>query len=162
MENIGVKLQSLPVSATLSVVVGIAQTWFLLFCWAYIAAYSPLLRWLVDLGLQGGSLRAVLFPLDFLTSVVLSFPAAFALLRLRPSKLWLYLLLAIGPGFVWSNRELIGDPLFAQFAGSFALGWLPQLFALPVAAWILRFLLKPGAPNNSFQGTPNRFAAGRP
>lgn len=143
------KLHTLPASAVLATFLGIAQCYFLLFCWAYIAAYSPLPRWLIDLGLHGKTFRAVLFPLDFFTSVVLSLPAAFALLQLRPSKPWLYLLLAVVPGFVWLNLGLIGSPRLTPFAGSIALGWLPELFALPAAAWFIRAMFKSGAPDNS-------------
>ncbi|WP_457098180.1 hypothetical protein [Lysobacter sp. P5_B9] len=155
------KLKALPVSATVAVLVGLAQTYFLLFCWAYIAAYSPHTRWLLDLGLQGNAFYIAMFFFSFLISIVLSLPAALALLRLRPSRLWLYLLLAIGPGFVWLNWGLIENPMsFAQYAGAVALGWLPELFALPIAAWLLRLVLKrPGAPNNSFKPKPLRGSA---
>lgn len=150
------KLQTLPVSAVLATLVGLGQCYFLLLCWAYIGAYSPLPFWLIQLGLEGEAFRAVLLPIDFLTSVVLSVPAALALLALRPAKLWLYLLLAVVPGFIWLNVGLIGNPLFSQFAGSLILGWLPELFAVPAAAWLLRIMFKPGAPGDSFKSKPIR------
>jgi len=131
------KLNTLPISALLATLLGVVQCYFLLFCWGYIAAYSPLPRWLYELGLYSITNRAVLFPIDLITSIVLSLPAAFGLLQLRPNKLWLYLLLAVIPGFIWLNIGLIGSPLFTQFAGSFMLGWVPQLLALPAAAWLL-------------------------
>ena len=146
-------LQRLPISAAAAVLVGIVQCYFLLFCWAYIAAHSPLPRWLIDLGLRE-SLRAVLFPIDFLTSVALSLPAAFVLTKLRPAKLWLYLLLAVIPGFIWLNWGLVGNSFFAEHPSSFVLGWLPELFALPCAVWIVRV-----APNNSFKPNPLRGSA---
>jgi hypothetical protein len=148
------KLKTLPVSATVAVLAGLAQTRFLLLCWAYIGTYSPLPRWLIDLGLQGHAFRAALLPIDFLTSVLLSIPAGYLLLKLRPSKLWLYVILAVVPGFIWLNLGLVGNPLPTQVAGSIALGWIPELFALPAAAWLLRFTQ--GAPNNSFKPNPLR------
>ncbi|WP_457098142.1 hypothetical protein [Lysobacter sp. P5_B9] len=146
-----------PMSATVAVLVGLAQTCLLVLCWAYIAAHSPLPRWLIDLGLQGHAFRAALLPIDFLTSVLLSLPAAHLLLKLRPGKLWPYLILAVFPGFIWLNRGLVGNPLPIQFAGEIALGWIPELFALPAAAWLLRFMS--GAPNNSFKPKPLRGSA---
>jgi hypothetical protein len=152
METLAMQLKTLPVSAAIAVAVGLAQTYFLLFCWAYIGAYSPMLGWLAGLGLHGSAVRAVIFPFDFLTSVVLCIPAAFVLLRLRPAKIWLYLALAVIPSFIWLNRQLVGAPNL----GGFALGWLPELFALPAAAWLAQFIGKRGAPYNSFKPKPLR------
>jgi hypothetical protein len=145
------RLQTTAISASIAIFVGIAQCYFLLLCWGYIGAYSPLVHWLLGLGLRGLAIRATVFPIDFLTSVIISLPAAFVLLKLRPRKMWIYLLLAVIPGVVWHNWDLVGNSLVTQFAGSFALGWLPQLFALPAAAWILRFISRPGSPNKSFE-----------
>ena len=153
------KLQTLPVSAAAAFVLGLAQSYFLLLCWAYIAVHTPLPRWLIDLGLRGDAFRAVLLPVDFLTSVVISLPAAFALVKLRPARLALYLPLAVVPSFVWLNLGLIGDPMLGQFAGPVVLGWLPELFALPVAVWIVCLVPGRGAPNNSFKPKPLRGSA---
>ena len=149
------QLKTLPASAAIAVAVGLAQTYFLLFCWAYIGAYSPILGWLAGLGLHGSAIRAAIFPFDFLTSVVLCIPAALVLLRLRPARLWLYLVLAVIPSFIWLNRQLVG----ASDLGGFVLGWLPELFALPAAAWLVHFIGKRGAPNNSFKPKPLRGSA---
>ncbi|WP_457098136.1 hypothetical protein [Lysobacter sp. P5_B9] len=153
------RLQTLSTSAAVALLVGLAQHFVLLFCWAYIAAYSPLPRWLVELGLRGSAFRAILLPADFITSVVISLPAAYALLKLRPNKLWLYLLFAVIPSFVWQNFGLIGDPMLGQFPGMIALDWAAELFALPVAALILGFALNRGASNNSFKPKPLRGSA---
>jgi hypothetical protein len=149
------QLKALPISAAIAVAVGFAQTYFLLYCWAYIGAHSPMLGWLADLGLHGSAVRAALFPFDFITSVVLCIPAALALLRLRPAKLRLYLALAVIPSFIWLNRQLVG----ASNLGDFVLGWLPELFALPAAAWLAHFIGKRGASDNSFKPKPLRGSA---
>ena len=146
-----------PVAAAL--LLGIVQAYFLTICWGYVAANTAVPHWLVGLGLKDAAFRTVMFPIDFLTSVLLSLPVAFVLTKLRPSKLWLYLVLAVTPAFVWFNYGLVGNPLFSQFPGAFVLGWLPELFALPVAAWLLRFAFKVGAPNNSFKPKPLRGSA---
>ena len=146
------QLKTLPVSVAIAVAVGFVQTYFLLFCWAYIGAYSPMPGWLAGLGFYGSAVRVAIFTFDFLTSVVLCIPVALVLLRLRPAKIWLYLALAIIPSFIWLNRQLVGAPNL----GDFVLGWLPELFALPVAAWLVHFISKRGAPNNSFKPKPLR------
>lgn len=139
------RFQTVAVSGTAAAFLGLAQCYFVLFCWAYIAAHTPLSHWLLDLGLRA-SMPVVLLPVDFLTTVALSLPAGFLLTRLRPPRLGLYLLLAVVPAFVWLNREIVGSPLLAQFPNSLILGWLPELFALPCAAWLVRLMANRVAP----------------
>ena len=149
------QLRTPPISAAVAVAVGLVQTYILLICWAYIGAHSPMLGSLSGLGLHGPALRAAIFPFDFLASVVLCIPAALILLRLRPAKIWLYIALAVIPSFIWLNRHLVGAPNL----DSFVLGWLPELFALPAAAWMVHFIGKRGAPNNAFKPKPLRGSA---
>jgi hypothetical protein len=144
-------------SSIIAILLGVAQAFALNFCWAYLAAYTPLPLLAHSYGLHGGVARAVTFPIDFFISVVLSLPAAWALTMLRPAKLSLYLLLAVLPPFLWLNSSLIGSPYFSQFFGEIALGWLQELFVLPVATSLMRLMLAVSAPNNSFKRT----AAGR-
>jgi hypothetical protein len=101
----------------------------------------------------GGALPASLWLFDLVVSVILSLPVAFVLLKLRPRKLWLYLLLAVVPGFLWLNRGAIVSPYFGQFAWSFGAAWIQQLLAVPLAAWFLRPIAGGGAPNISFKRT---------
>jgi hypothetical protein len=132
---------------------GLAMTFIALYCWGYIAAYSPVPRWLLDLGLHDIGARVVLFPIDFITSVALSMPLAFLLVALRPRKLWLYLPVAIVPSFIWLNIPLLGHGVFYELVPWVVLGWLHTLFALPVATLLVSQLAKPGAPNNLLHAT---------
>jgi len=145
------KLQLLAASAFIAAITGIAQSYFLAFCWAYIGTYSPLVHWLLHFGLRGPALRTTVFPIDFLTSIIISLPAAFLLTKLHPRKLWFYTLLAVVPEFVWLNWGFIANPLASHFFGLIIVGWLPELFALPIATWLLQLLYRLLLPNNSFK-----------
>ena len=147
----GMKLQTIPVSAVIAFLLGLLQAYFLLICWAYLNVHSPLPRWLIDTGLRSNALHATLLPIDLFINVILSLPAAFVLVKLRPARISFYLLWAVLPSFVWLNRILIGNTYFWHFFGQFALGWLPALFALPVATWLLSLVTKSSLPNNSFK-----------
>lgn len=135
------KINALPLSVAIAALLGIAHYHFLVWCWGYIAQYSPLLGWLVEVGIRGTVLRAVLLPVDFLTSVLISLPAACLLRMLRPAVLWLYLLVAVVPVFIWFNLSLVGNELLATYVLAF--GWVNELFALPAAVWLLRFISRP-------------------
>jgi len=147
------------ISGAAAALLGIAQWYLLAFCWAYISAYSPVAGWLASSGSLGGAVPAVLWLVDLLVSVILSLPVAFALLRLRPRKLWLYLLLVVVPGFLWLNRGAIVSPYFGQFAWSFAAAWVQQLLAVPLAVWLLRAITGGGTPNISFKRTREKLRA---
>lgn len=142
---------NLNASAAIAVVLGFAQAYFLMLCWGYIGAYSPVLGWLLDLGLRDASLRAVLYPIDFATTVALSAPAALLLVRLRPAKLLLFLALAVVPPFIWQHYHLIGDSVLAEFWPAFLFGWVQELVALPVAALLIRWRSGPTAPDSVLQ-----------
>lgn len=147
------------ISGAAAVLLGVAQWYFLAFCWAYISAYSPVTAWLASSGIFGGALPVILWPLDLLVSVILSLPVASVLLQLRPAKLRLYLLLAVVPAFLWLNRGAVVGPHFGEFALLFAAGWVQQLLALPLAALLVRAVIGPGAPNISFKRTREKLRA---
>jgi hypothetical protein len=148
--------QTFVVSAAFALLIGIVQMYLLTFSWAYIAIYSPLTHWLIELGLRGFAFRAVLFPLDFVTNVLLCLPAAFVIYKLRPRHLLAYLAVAVLPVFLWQNRILLGDATFVQSWALYAPGWVYELLPLPVAALIIRTLTTRQEPNNSFKPNPLR------
>jgi hypothetical protein len=100
-----------------------------------------------------------LWLVDLLVSILLSLPVAFVLLKLRPRKLWLFLPLAVVPGFLWLNRGVIASPYLGQFAWPFAAAWVQQLLAVPLAVWLLRVITGGGAPNISFKRTREKLRA---
>jgi len=143
------KIQAIQIAAAIAILLGVVQCFFVTYCWSYIAIHSPLIAWLMDLGLRGQSVRAVAWPIDFMINIALSIPIAFALVGLRPKKLGLCLVLAVVPTFIWSNMTLVGNPYFAQSAGTFVLAWIPELLALPIAAWLVSLTLNRGTPDHS-------------
>jgi hypothetical protein len=146
-------------SSCAAVAIGVAQMYLLLFCWAYIAANSPLSSWLIAHGVLGFGLSALLWISDFTVSVCLCLPAAYLLLRLRPRNLWWHLALAVIPAFLWQSRLLLsGLPLALSFT-TFLPGMLSQLLMLPTAVFVLLRITASVAPNNSFKPKPLRGSA---
>jgi hypothetical protein len=111
--------------------------------------YSPLVHWLYGMGLRTAGIHAVAHPVDLLMSVLISIPAALVLTRLRPKKTWIYLLFSVIPSFAWLNWNLVVNPSLVQFPGEMAWGWLQELAALPVAAWLIKSVGGPGAKGGS-------------
>ena len=152
------RLPKLALPGVAAILLGLAQCYFILVCWAYVAAYAPLPPWLFAQGL-GAWVPAIVFPFDFLITVALSLPVAFLLTRLRPASVGLYLFLAVVPSFIWLNRSIVDSPVLAQFPGQVVLGWLPELLALPCAAWLVSLVTNRVAPNNPFNPKPLRGSA---
>lgn len=148
------KSRTLLISSIIALLVGVAQYFFVMFAWAYIAAYNPLPSLIAHHVHSIALFQAYLFPVDCLINFVLALPAAYLLIKLRPPVLWLYLVLAVVPAFLWSNRLVVGSPYFDMFAWQFVAGLLVQLLALPVAAWFLLAVTRRGTPRVSAPPTP--------
>jgi hypothetical protein len=140
-------------SLGVSLVGGVVTTCIATYCWGHIAAYTPVTRWLLGLELRGIGLTLALFPIDFLVNVSFFVPLALVLLKLQPQKLGLYLAVAIVPSFIWLNLPLLGNEVFYRLWPSFVPGWLHNLFALPVAAWVVGRFAKPSTPNKFMHAT---------
>lgn len=124
-------------SGAIAALVGVFHRFFLLFCFVYIAAYSPVPRFFADAGLTGWTFRLANFSVDFSTHVLLSFPAAFVLSKLRPANTLLYFAAALLPSFLYFNSVWIGHPMFGQIWPTLLTGWFTELMALPTAFFIL-------------------------
>jgi hypothetical protein len=146
-------------SIALAVLIGVFHTYLLIWAWVYIGLITPLPRWLVSHGITGASYHAALFPADFLTNMLLCIPAAYLLCKLRPYRLWLYLLLAVIPGFLWQYRLFLADIALFNDWQTYLSGALLASLPLPATALLVRRIASWGAPNNSFKPNPLRGSA---
>ncbi|MFC0682964.1 hypothetical protein ACFFGH_34480 [Lysobacter korlensis] len=139
-----------------SLFVGAALAAFFAWCWAYIAAYSPLPSLVLGSGLRGAGFSAAITAADFLVSVGLCVPGAWLLMRLGREQTRTNTLLAVA-AFAAVAALTMGLPVFSHGAlvvAQYAL----QLAALPAAVLLLAGSHR-SAPNNSSKPTPLRGAA---
>jgi hypothetical protein len=142
-----VQLTTYKASVPAAIAIGAIQSVLIAWCWAYIAMYSPIPRFLVDLGLAGTSWRAALWLIDMLINIALTLPAAFLLTRLRPRNLPLYVVAAVLPMFIWQSRLVFFgeiDPRVSLTA--FVPGWAMELLVLPLAIALLVVLRRSRGP----------------
>jgi hypothetical protein len=130
---------SMPLVA--AVLLGIVQMYCVIILWGYISIYTPLPRWLITLGLHGTALHAVVFLGDALLNIIFCLPVAYAICRLKPPRLPVYLILAIVPGFIWQYRLFLTDTSLLKNWTMFVPGVLLALVPLPLAALLLRRML---------------------
>jgi hypothetical protein len=148
------KPDNFPLAIFIAVAAGIFQTILLLHVDPYIAAYSPIPIWL-DLHVATRSLFFLLLSMYiWIVSILPCLPVAHVLCNLRPHKLFVYLVLAVTPSFLWQHRFLFVDPARLDNPMIIFDSILPALFMLPAATAIVRF-----TSNNSFKPKPLRGSA---
>jgi hypothetical protein len=123
-------------SIVIAVLLGIALRIVLSYAWSFEATHISLFLWLHASGWSLVSLGYVNILTGFLADTLLSLPAAWVLLALRPQRRLLYLILAVIPCFI------CGDVYFHWKLGLeldlvLALAYAKVLLALPLATWIL-------------------------
>lgn len=121
-----------------AVLIGLVQMYILMRLWLYISIYTPLPNWFHTLGLRGGVLHLTVFLSDALVNVLFCLPAAYAICKLKPPRLFVYLILAIAPGFIWQYRLFFVDPPTFHNWALFVPGVLLTLLPLPLAALVVR------------------------
>lgn len=152
------KLRTLPVSVALAALIGAVHTYLTVWVWAYVGIYTPLPHWLISNGFAGSTFKGILFAADFLTNMALCVPAAYLLCKLRPTKLWVCLVAALLPSFLWQYRLVLGDTALLQNWQMFFPGALLGVLPLSATAFIIQRLVG-GAPNSSFKPKPLRGSA---
>ena len=139
----GVKTDNFPLAFVAAFVLGLAQMLLLVYCWNYIVIYSPLLHWLISLGVRDVTLHALVFATDSVVNIALCLPAAFVLCQLRPRRLLVYLMAAVIPAFIWQYRLVLQDPFAIQQLWQFIPGVVSALLMLPIATFFVTRISKP-------------------
>jgi hypothetical protein len=143
---------SLSLSVAAAALIGVAQMYFLSFFWTYFSYYSPLPHWLKGIGIRGAPFHATIFIADLLVNLVLCLPAAYALCRLNPRRLFLYLAFAVFPGFFWQYRLFFEDASLFNNWVIFVPGVFMSLIPLPFAAFAFRWWFDHGRLTNGSSG----------
>jgi hypothetical protein len=128
-----VKSDNFFLATLIAFAVGTVQTILLVYLWNYLAAYSPIPSWLATHGVTGFSWKAILYAQDWLINITLCLPAAYLLSKLRPRRIFVYLVLAVLPGFLWQYRLVFVNPAAFGNIIAFLPGILLTAFMLPAA-----------------------------
>ena len=131
------------ISIIAAIAIGIVQYLFVSYYWGYIAIYIPLIPWVIGLETSETVQSLIFHSFDFVVNVLLSLPAAYAIYKLQPRKLLLYITLAVVPSFIWINSLLISEPSRITDFGPwyiFLPGWIHGLVSIPIAVLIVHLL----------------------
>lgn len=123
-------------SMVMAALLGIGLRFVLTYAWVFEARHLAPLAWLNAHGWSGESLGYLALIVGFFVDTVLSLPAAWAILALRPERRWLYVFLAVVPCFIYFDAYLYWQ-LRLEWDASLVLANIKTLLALPLATWIL-------------------------
>jgi hypothetical protein len=133
---------NLPLSLVAALLIGAAQMIALTVFWALFPAYSPITALDLSAWIHGAWLRAAVFGIDAVMNVLLCLPAAWAILKLRPGRLALYLLVAVVPGFMWQYQNLWMAPSQVHDWLVFVPGAILAALMLPASVLVVRMIAK--------------------
>ena len=140
-----------------SLAAGLLYWWLLTFFWAHWVAVNPIATALLQPGNVQPYYRWVLYPTDWLASVIVSVPFAVALVWLARRHLWLCVAVASASCLLTVDWTGLANPPSLLLA--VARGVLLQLTFLPAAVWLVLLIKRRFAPNNSFKPKPLRGSA---
>lgn len=133
---------NLPLSLVAAFLIGAAQMIALTVFWALFPAYSPITALDLSAWIHGAWLRAAVFGIDAVMNVLLCLPAAWAILKLRPGRLALYLMVAVVPGFMWQYQNLWMAPSQVDDWLVFLPGAILAALMLPASVLVVRMIAK--------------------
>jgi hypothetical protein len=133
---------NLPLSLVAAFLIGAAQMIALTVFWALFPAYSPITALDLSAWIHGAWLRAAVFGIDAVMNVLLCLPAAWAILKLRPGRLALYLMVAVVPGFMWQYQNLWMAPSQVEDWLVFLPGAILAALMFPASVLVVRMIAK--------------------
>ncbi len=153
-------------SMILAVVIGLIQLFMTNnygLDWFY-AHYSPL-TWLLNQGVDGVHLQVMSYLFEFAMLLILSIPAAFLLVQLRPMKAFFYLLLVLFPGFIWLNvtgwsAYWLGSVSVNAWLSFVTYTWTLWFLPLPIMFFVIRRFRGRVSPNKSLNADASDAGAG--
>jgi hypothetical protein len=130
-------MKSTIVSCTVALLIGLFQAILLTYCWVYIGIYNPLPIWLTLSHITGTLNHFVVGSVDLAINVLLCLPAAYAICKLQPRKLGIYVPFAVIPVFLWGYWPALG-PIPGESWSAYIPRAVSVLLMLPIAVLFLR------------------------
>ena|SRR3990167_6006040 len=133
---------NLPISLVAAFVVGAVQLGALIHFWTYFPIYSPITPLGISAWIHGSFSWPTIFVIDTIINLILCLPAAWVILKLRPQRWVIYLVVAVVPGFLWQFENFWLDPSLFQQWRMFLPGAITAALTLPASFLILRHFTK--------------------
>lgn len=132
---------NLRTSILIAFISGLIYIYLMKLFWGYLPLVNPITHYLLDEFAGSAWYGRLVYIHDIIVNTMLSIPLAMILLKLRPSTLPLYILVALLPSFILYNYHLLNPENysgnFAIFVPGWVLGYLTPFIALLIV-WKFR------------------------
>ena len=99
-----------------AMLIGVAQMLLLQYFLSFSFLLRPFWRWVHASEIIDPWLTVISISLDLFINFIICLPAAYLICKLRPQKLWLYVLVAVVPEFFWTTRLVFTSyPIIENF-----------------------------------------------
>lgn len=136
-QALGVLLSGQTKNYILSAVAGGCFYYVLVYFWAYFPNVNPLFQGLLSCCAGTAWIRPVIWIQDVLINILLCFPLALFIFKLKPNSVWLCAICAVLSIFVLGNYHLFTPDYTGWHVRDLAIGWAMGIFPLPVAMILL-------------------------
>lgn len=131
-----------PLSLAISLGVGLLCGYVIIVPGTYINAFNPMHDWLLAKGVRGYTYFALFNLIDLFVCFLLAIPFAYALTRLRPERLPIYVLVAVLPWIAWDATNVLTNPIPGLSLQIWLVSSLHLWLPLVVSALLLRFVMQ--------------------
>jgi hypothetical protein len=126
----------------LSAVVGFLYFYAVKVFWGYFPNVNPLTNWLFSCCAASSWVIPVIHLHDIIINILLCIPLAIFLIKLRAKQLWLLVIAALVPNFIYGYYHLLQPEYSGWNVSDFTFGISIDLLCLPLATLLIFFLTK--------------------
>ena len=126
----------------LSAIAGFIYFYTVKIFWSYFPNVNPITNGLLSCCAADSWVRSAIHVHDIIINIFLCIPLAIFLIKLKSEKLWLLVIAALIPSFVYGSFHLFQPEYSGWNVNDFAFGWSVELLCLPLVSFLILLSVK--------------------
>ena len=126
----------------LSAIAGFIYFYTVKIFWSYFPNVNPITNGLLSCCAADSWVRSAIHVQDIIINIFLCIPLAIFLIKLKSEKLWLLVIAALIPSFVYGSFHLFQPEYSGWNVNDFAFGWSVELLCLPLVSFLILLSVK--------------------
>ena len=108
--------------------------------WGYFPNINPITNGLFSCCAASSWILSTIYVHDIIINILLCIPLAVFLIKLNTELLWLIVIVALIPSFIYGSYHLLLPEYAGRNVSDFAFGWSIELLCLPIALLLMQML----------------------